>query len=474
MFSNLSPLNSNSSKKSLIFLLLFLGIFLVGEKSWGAERSCGDGNKGICKEAIDNLAQNCSFGWLPYNYNSDQCENIGNTVYRCCIIDSICAGKSNGTACEINGKPGTCINEACFEAASKREIGEPCGENYLGTCQTKCEKTSGLDGYPIYYGDSSDCKGVCCIDECYNKADGEDCDPWMIDGSCRNKICENVPAKIDGPCGKDDKGKCLIGIKDDLGIPKADCKGGEPLDGGRNCPKDYWCCTSSAPPPAASCGTNNGSCSDFCASSQTEDSSDSAKKTCGEKKCCYSTPKPNPNPNTELKSFGYKNPLYAGTFTAWAEKVLTSIQGIVGWLAVIMIMIGGIIYLTSAGTKSATWGREIITAALIGFAVAVAGPSLLKEIKDMVSGSGTTASGAIDSAKDIKSIITSLLNFLLIAMGTLSLIGFVIGGFFYLTAFGDKGRAESGRKIATNSLYAIALAGGGLILVKQILSLLNG
>lgn len=474
MFSTSFSLNSTSSKKSLLFLLLFLGIFLVGGKSWG--ESCGEGNKGTCKEAIDNFAQNCSFGWSPYNYDSaTQCKNIGQTIYRCCIAASVCAGKSNGTACEINGKSGTCSSEVCYESNVKRKVGDPCGANDLGKCQTDCKKTSGLDGNPIYYGDSSDCenRSVCCVDECYNKADGASCDGWVSkSGTCKNKICENVLAKENEPCGKDEKGKCLIGTKDALGIPKADCKEGEPLSGGRDCPEDYWCCTTSNP-SSTSCGAKNGTCSDSCVSSQTEDTSESAKATCSTQKCCYATPKPPANPDTAPKAFGYTNPLNSKTFTTWAEKVLTSIQGIVGWLAVIMIMIGGIVYLTSAGTKSATLGREIITAALIGFAAAVAGPSLLKEIKDLVSGTGTTATGAIDSAKDIKSIFTSALNFLLVAMGTLSLIGFVIGGFFYLTAFGDKSRAETGRKIATNSLYAIALAGGGLILVKQILSLLN-
>ena len=90
-------------------------------------------------------------------------------------------------------------------------------------------------------------------------------------------------------------------------------------------------------------------------------------------------------------NYNYANPLSPthNNLTSLLEGFLVSIQGIAGWLAVIFIVIGGVLYLTAAGKDSQiTLAKNTIIYALIGFALAVAGPSLLKEIKDLVLGAG--------------------------------------------------------------------------------------
>jgi hypothetical protein len=44
----------------------------------------------------------------------------------------------------------------------------------------------------------------------------------------------------------------------------------------------------------------------------------------------------------------------------------------------------------------------------------------------------------------------------------------VIGGLMYLTAGGDEGKAETGKKITTYAIIAIAIALSALVLVTQV------
>ncbi len=174
-------------------------------------------------------------------------------------------------------------------------------------------------------------------------------------------------------------------------------------------------------------------------------------------------------------SWQYQNPLTVGSFSAWFSNLLSAIQGIVGWLAVIMIFIGGIIYILSAGvSKQIELAKNIIKWALVGFAVAVGAPALLKELRDFVFGGGTAPADFIDSANSFQAIAINVLNFLLSIVGILALLGFAVGGVMYLLAMGDKKKTETGRNLVTYSVIAIAVASGGIILLRQILILLGG
>ncbi len=171
----------------------------------------------------------------------------------------------------------------------------------------------------------------------------------------------------------------------------------------------------------------------------------------------------------------YQNPLRVNSFTNWFENLLVSIQGIVGWLAVIMIMVGGIVYMTSGGSQTqASRGKAIIITSLIGFAVAVAAPSLLREIRDLAAaGAGGGSPSVIASAKTIQEIVTDVMNFLLALIGVLALISFVYGGFTYITSDGDQAKADKGKSVVTYSIIAVCVAGASLIILRQVLLILG-
>lgn len=171
----------------------------------------------------------------------------------------------------------------------------------------------------------------------------------------------------------------------------------------------------------------------------------------------------------------YPNPLTVNSFTQWFSNLLVQIQGIVGWLAVIMIVIGGMIYLTSGGRATQiTLAKTIITFALVGFAIAVAAPSLLREIRDIAAGGVGGGGGLITNATPIVDIVTNVMNFALTMIGILATIGFTISGIMYISAGGDSLRAQTAKRMLLYSVIAIAITGASLIILKQVLQLLGG
>src|SRR4051812_18641185 len=77
----------------------------------------------------------------------------------------------------------------------------------------------------------------------------------------------------------------------------------------------------------------------------------------------------------------YENPLIFTDIPSLFTAVLLSIQGIIVVLAIVFIIIGALIYITSAGNEQrVTWAKRAILAAVIGLALAIAAPLFLREI----------------------------------------------------------------------------------------------
>jgi len=171
----------------------------------------------------------------------------------------------------------------------------------------------------------------------------------------------------------------------------------------------------------------------------------------------------------------YANPITVTSFSGWFANLLSAIQGIVGWLAVIMIIVGGMVYITSGGSQTQTArGKAIVVTSLIGFAVAVAAPSLLKEIRDLsAAGAGGGAPTVIAGAKTIEDTVTDVMEFLLTIVGILAIISFVIGGVQYITSGGDQTRADTGKKTIVYSIIAICISGASLVILRQVIHLLS-
>lgn len=165
----------------------------------------------------------------------------------------------------------------------------------------------------------------------------------------------------------------------------------------------------------------------------------------------------------------YCNPLRFGSLEEVLASALSTMQRIIVVLAIIFIIIGAVLYITSAGNESRmTTAKAAITAAMIGLALGIAAPSFLKEIAQVLG--WTAVDARLTAASSLTQIAGQVLNFLLSIVGVIALIMLVIGGIMYLTAAGDENRIEVGKKIVTYSIIGIAVALAALVLVTQVVT----
>jgi hypothetical protein len=161
----------------------------------------------------------------------------------------------------------------------------------------------------------------------------------------------------------------------------------------------------------------------------------------------------------------FTNPLDFDTVEEFLGGILSAIQGIIVVLALVFILIGAVMILVSAGNSGMVEkGKAAITMALLGLAIGVAAPSLLKQLS-IIIGWGPGAAGA---GLTLSEIAMRVLNFLLGTMGILALIMLVIGGIMYLTSAGDEDRIDKGKEIFKYSLIGVVMAMSAMVLVTQI------
>ena len=175
-----------------------------------------------------------------------------------------------------------------------------------------------------------------------------------------------------------------------------------------------------------------------------------------------------------MGNFSFQPPTTETSFSGLFRNLLVNIQGIVGWLAVIIIFVGGIVYITAGGSvRQVTLAKSIIIYALVGFAIAVAAPSLLREISDIAINGVGGGPDLIINATPVGVIVARVMNFLLTLIGMLSLIGFVWGGIKYLVAGGDFDKAKVAKRTIIYTMIAICVSGASIIIIRQIIQILE-
>jgi uncharacterized membrane protein len=168
-------------------------------------------------------------------------------------------------------------------------------------------------------------------------------------------------------------------------------------------------------------------------------------------------------------SSGFPNPL--GN-TDSVEGVLGNIYNylvtyVVGPLAVIFIVVGGIMYMISGGNKEmAERAKKTIIYAIAGMSLVVVSAFLYSEIKSILGGGG--------SGSKLQDILTNTLKFLLSIVGFLAIISIVIGSIWMFTAGGNEERYELGKKTATYSILGLTIAVASLVIATQIKNLITG
>lgn len=74
----------------------------------------------------------------------------------------------------------------------------------------------------------------------------------------------------------------------------------------------------------------------------------------------------------------------------------------------------------------------------------------------------------------ITNIIKNAMNWLLMIVGFLGVIGFAIAGVLYLTAAGDEGRIDTAKRAMMYSIIGVIVALLGLVVISAVEGLLGG
>ena len=219
------------------------------------------------------------------------------------------------------------------------------------------------------------------------------------------------------------------------------------------------CCVSGCSEP------NNGICKD----GSTPDS-----RNCSEISSCQNSSNAATSGSTTTT---FINPIGWNSVQELVDSLLNNLMGIIAFIAVIFIIIGGIMYMSSGGNETMiTRAKKTIAGAVIGLAIAIASPTFLKEIQSILGGGNAsgTAAGWVSGALTIKEIAINVLNLLLSIIGIVGIIALVIAGGMYLTAYGSERKLDSAKKIATYAIIGIIVALASLVIIRQVDNLLRG
>lgn len=151
-------------------------------------------------------------------------------------------------------------------------------------------------------------------------------------------------------------------------------------------------------------------------------------------------------------------------------NLTTYLRSIAGFVAVLFIVIGGIMYMMSGGNKEMVErGKRTLLYALAGLAVVLAAPTFYMEITKIIGSGGVAGI----SGSSLSEIAVRTLNLLLSIAGGLAIISLLIGAIWMFTAMGDQNRLELGKKTVIYSIIGIAIVAGSLIIAKQVATLLG-
>ncbi len=169
-------------------------------------------------------------------------------------------------------------------------------------------------------------------------------------------------------------------------------------------------------------------------------------------------------------SICFTSPLAFTTVEGVLGSILSTLQGIIVLISIVFIVIGAVMYITSAGKdKQIEMAKNAITAAMIGLAIGIAAPSFLREIATILGwGDDKINNPEVSGALTLAQIATNLLNFLLALVGVLGIIMLVIGGTMYLSSAGDEKKIDTAKSITKWAIIGIAVALAALVIVRQI------
>jgi hypothetical protein len=239
---------------------------------------------------------------------------------------------------------------------------------------------------------------------------------------------------------------------------------------GSGCPNPTSDICCKADSIAAACTENGGSCKDgsSCGSGFVSAIGTGCRTS---QVCCKQDVSASSAASTK-NAVVFANPLRFSTVEGLLAAVLNTFRGVVVVLSMIFFIYGAIVYITSAGSDDRIKsGKNAMSASLIGLALGIAAPSILKTIAEVLDWKGTSAELA--TAPSATAIGLKILSFLLGIVGILGMIMLVSGGIMYFAAGANEKSVETAKGIVKYAVIGIALALGAMVIIRQISALLT-
>lgn len=239
---------------------------------------------------------------------------------------------------------------------------------------------------------------------------------------------------------------------------------------------DVCCRGAAGNPSTTTCASIGGTCKNTATECVSPSRPDTTTYVCGvtQPVCCVPQGVTTPGANASncvkdaAGKCAFKNPLAFDTVEGFLAQILSWLRSIVVALALVVIVIGGLLYITSAGDEGkAETAKKWITGAMIGLAIVFLAPTIFNELGSILGWTGTSATGA----KTVAEILKSVLMFLLALAGSIALIMLVVGGFMYLFAGVDEHRAETGKDIVKYSVIGLIIIMSSYVIVQTVASL---
>lgn len=169
----------------------------------------------------------------------------------------------------------------------------------------------------------------------------------------------------------------------------------------------------------------------------------------------------------------FSNPIGANNVNAVVSSAVDYlVTNVLAYLSILFILVGGIMYMTSGGDeKRMETAKKAWTAAAIGLAIALAAPTMIKAISDILKGAGATN---YQNAPSFATIGKRTLDLVLSVLGTIAIISLVVGGMMYMTAGGDEKKMETGKRMVLYSIIGIAISLSAIIILSEMKKIFEG
>jgi hypothetical protein len=162
------------------------------------------------------------------------------------------------------------------------------------------------------------------------------------------------------------------------------------------------------------------------------------------------------------------NPLKFSTVEGALTSIMSGLKNLVGVLAILMIVIGAIMYILSFGNPdNIKRAKSIIFAALVGLAIVIAAPAFLREISILL-GWGDPTLPADVTQLTLTQIATNILVFLLSLVGVISLIVMIIAAIMLFVSFGNPDRRKAALEVLKAAIIGVVVAMSAMILVTTV------